>query len=127
MWPFADFGFDANSHAAPPGISGGGGDVRGHAEAGAGPFSAGVSGGAAGDVGYDPSTGTVSGDGGAGGAFSLDLGPLGAVSIGGDLDGRGSGDLSSGSASGKALGFLSGNVLGHRFSLSDSISGGFGW
>lgn len=122
-----NFGFDANAHSPPPGISGGGADARGHVEGGAGPVSAGVSGGVDANGGYDPATGTVSADGGAGGAFSLDLGPLGSVSIGGDMDGRASGDLSSGGASGKAMGFLSGSVLGHSFSLSDKIAGGFSW
>jgi hypothetical protein len=122
MWPF-DFDLDANAHAPAPGMDGGGADVRGHALLG----GTGVSGGASGDVGYDPSTGQATADGGAGGAFSLNLGPLGSVSIGGDVNGRAGGDTSSGSASGKALGFLSGDILGHNFNLSEKLSGSFGW
>jgi hypothetical protein len=122
MWPF-DFDVDANTHTPAPGIEGGGADIRGRALVG----GTGVQGGASGDVGYDPATGQASADGGAGGAFSLNLGPLGSVSVGGDLDGRASGDASSGGASGKALGFLSGDILGHNFNLSEKLSGGFSW
>ena len=118
-----DYFLDGDVHSAPAPLEGGGGEVRGAAKI----AGTGVEGATSGDVTYDPSTGQAAASGGSGGAFTVNMGPLGSVSIGGDANGSASGDTSSGSASGKVLGFISGNVLGNNFNLSEKLSGGFGW